>query len=69
MGKELLENVKGENRFWLNNGKPLNNLKELYKEFGDKVEKMSLSTVRLINKFQTLASIFLQKINREPFSI
>jgi|SRR3989344_3252697 len=32
MGKELLENVKEEYKFLLNNGKDINNLKELYKE-------------------------------------
>jgi len=32
MTKELLENVKEEHKFWLNNGKELNNLKDLYKE-------------------------------------
>jgi len=32
MGKELLNDVKEEHTFWLNNGKSLSNLKELYKE-------------------------------------
>ena len=32
MGNELLDNVKEEHKFWLNNGKELNNLKDLYKE-------------------------------------